>query len=45
MCFQRQNIFNYDDYIISPVADAKKTPSLGKAILAFQVVAVYFVDN
>lgn len=44
MCFQRENIFNYN-YIISLVADAKRTPSLKHATFAFQVVVVQFVDN
>lgn len=44
MCFQKEIIFN-QDYITPPVAEAKKTPSLIHAILAFQGAAVQCVDN
>lgn len=44
MCFQRENIFNYN-YIISLAAEAKKTQSLIYASSVFQVVVIQFMDN
>lgn len=42
--FQKEVISNRD-YVISPVADAKQTAPLERAILAFRVVAVQFAGR